>query len=102
MLLRRRTFVSSPSIPHLNTNNFICFQRLTRRDAKQSICLTQTKQRVRFLTTDRRELSVFESPADVVRSIAVVCEASRQLRRNLSQIEVHCAHHSQNRRPDEL
>ena len=60
------------SIPDLNINNFICFQRLTDRDPQQRICLAQTKKRVRFLTTDRRELSVFESPADVMRSIAVV------------------------------
>ena len=49
------------SIPDLNINNFICFQRLTDRDPQQRICLAQTKKRVRFLTTDRRELFVFES-----------------------------------------
>ena len=61
----------NPSIPDLNVNNFICFQRLTDRDPQQRICLAQTKKRVRFLTTDRHEFSVFESPADVMRSIAV-------------------------------
>ena len=60
------------SIPDLNINNFICFQRLTDRDPQQGICLAQTKKRVRFLTTDRRELFVFESAAEVVWSIAVV------------------------------
>jgi len=72
MLLRRRRFVSSPSIPHLNINDFIRFQRLADCYPEQSSCLTQTKKRMGFLTTDRRELSVFESPADVMRSIAVV------------------------------
>src|SRR3954470_4805681 len=62
----------SQSFPDLNINNFLCFQRLTRGNAQQAICLTQTKQRVRFLTTGWRELSVFKFPADVMRSIAVV------------------------------
>jgi hypothetical protein len=60
------------AVPDLNINNFISFQRLTDRDSQQRICLAQTKKRVRFLTTNRREFSMFQSPADVMGSIAIV------------------------------
>src|SRR5882724_7562318 len=67
--------MTAPFMPHsvadLNINNLICFQRLTDRDPQQRICLAQTKKRVRFLTTERHEFSVFESAADVMRPIAV-------------------------------
>src|SRR5437867_1558540 len=58
-------------IPDLNINNLICFQRLTDPDPQQRIRLAQTKKRVRFLTTERHEFSVFESAADIMWSIAV-------------------------------
>src|ERR1043166_6209184 len=99
----RSTYDASPhSLPDLNINDFTRFQRPTDRDPDQRISLAQTKKRVGFLTADWSELFVFEHPSDVMRSIAVVRQGNRQLRRNLRQIEVRCAHHSQNRRPDEL
>src|SRR5262249_15435754 len=90
------------SIPDLNINNFTCFQRLTDRYPEQRICLAQTKKRVGFLTADRRELLVFEFPADVMRSITIIRQINCQLCRNLRHVEVRCAHHSQNRWPNEL
>src|SRR3954466_3144458 len=63
----------SHSIPDLNINKFLCFQRLTGGNAQQAICLTQTKQRMRFLTTGGHEVSMFQSTANVMRPIAIVC-----------------------------
>ena len=61
-----------PINPRFEHQQFHLLSTTDRRDPEQRICLAQTKKRVGFLTTGRRELSVFESPADVMRSIAVV------------------------------
>ena len=60
-------------IPDLNINNFIGFQRLAQAKPQQRIRLAQSKKSVRFLTAYRRKLSVFKFPANVMRSIALVC-----------------------------
>src|SRR5438034_10091621 len=83
-------------IPDLNINNLIRFQRLANGEPQQRIRLAQTEKRVRFLAANRSKSSVFESAANVMRSIAVVHQVDCQLRRHLWQIEIGCTHHFQN------
>src|SRR5690242_8856362 len=57
---------------------------------------------MRFLTTYGRESSALEFSADVMRSVAVVCDFNSQLRGDLRQLEIGRAHYFQNCRPHEL
>jgi len=59
-------------IPDLHINNLIRLQRLAEGEPQQSIRLTQTEKRVRFLAPYRSKSSPFEFPANVMRSIAFV------------------------------
>src|SRR2546430_10807519 len=92
------------SIPHLDHNGRARTNVCTWLETTKRIGSTQAKERVRFLPANRREFSIFEFSADIMRALAAVAKIDKQRCGNPGQTEkvVGSAHHFEDHRTNKL
>src|SRR5690349_12602246 len=90
------------TLPQFHFDCLAGFTIFARVEPQQSVRLTQSVERVRFLPADRGKASAFQSSPKIMRAIAVIGEIGLQSSGNSLKVEIGGAHQSQNRRPDEL
>src|SRR5262249_32752137 len=88
--------------PKADLDRLAGLERFADLNPQQRIRFAQSEKRVRFLPADRREISVSEFSAQIMGAVAIVCQITNQLCRQLHNIDVVRAHHFQNGRPNKL